>query len=146
MYACSARHSALRIQTKRHVGTGGDPRRRASVHPMAIPLGYRSEFTASANERLTLTTYNMFGGLCDVEASIFAPHELEYWRVPDGTRMPMTYDLNGSMETFGSQLTFVAPRAGTYRIRVRALELDCPRYRMTAARGATDQWTPLTPH
>lgn len=94
-----------------------------------------------ASERLTITTFNVFDSLCDVEVSVFSDTQQNYWN--NGTlRAPMTWDLFGSMEANGSQLTFQAPRDGTYRIRVRALELNCPRYDMAVTRGVVDMGPP----
>ena len=58
----------------------------------------------------------------------------------------MVWDLFGSMEANGSQLAFVAPRAGTYRVRVRGVDpggWNCPRYQMAVGRGRTDSGPPL---
>ncbi len=106
------------------------------------------QVTLSNNERVSVTTFDVWDHLCDVEVSVFAPDELQYWK-SSGIRAPMTYDLFGSMEVNGSQLSFVAPRAGDYRIRVRGIDpggWDCPRYRMTVSRGAFDAYGPPTIH
>ncbi len=58
-------------------------------------------------------------------------------------------DQNGSMETYGAQLTFVARRAGTYRVRVRGRNPSgsyCPRYEMGVTKGVTDYYVPPAIH
>ena len=96
------------------------------------------------NERLSLTTFNIFDSACHVEVSMFASTEQNYWSSP-GLRAPMTWDLFGSMEASGSQLAFQAPRAGEYRIRVRGIHplgWNCPRYDMAVTRTIIDQGPP----
>lgn len=85
----------------------------------------------------------VYDSLCDVEVSVFSDTQQNYWNSGSlSLRAPMTWDLFGSMEGNGSQLTFQAPRDGTYRIRVRAMELECPRYDMAVARAVVDVGPP----
>ncbi len=86
--------------------------------------------------------------LSGVLGGVYAPEDLLYFDSSD-IRAPMTWDLNGSMEVNGSQLTFVAPRAGLYRVRTRGIHpygWNCPRYRMTVAAAAQDSDTPPAIH
>jgi hypothetical protein len=97
---------------------------------------------------MTVTTFNVLDSLCDVEVSVLAPTDQSYWNT-GSERVPMTWDLFGSMEVNGSQLTFVAPRAGQYRIRARGIDpalLNCPRYEMAVSRGVTDPYGPPPIH
>lgn len=77
-------------------------------------------------------------GLCEVELAVVGPDALQYFRLPSGEHVPIVRDLYGSMEPGGSQLAFVAPVAGEYRIRVRnidPLQAPCTGYQMAVVRG-----------
>ncbi len=119
------------------------------------------DLTLAANERLTATLYNVLDSSCQLEVAVYGPAH-EGWTVPagdmsyfaggawDGTSWdwyPAVLDRGGSMESNGSQLTFVARVAGQHRIRVRGTgTLNCPRYEMGVVHGAIDTELPPAVH
>jgi hypothetical protein len=119
------------------------------------------DVTLAANERLTVTLYNVFDADCDLEVAVYGPAH-DGWTLPasdmayfaggawDGASWdwyPAVLDREGSMENNGSQLTFVARVAGQHRIRVRGTgALNCPRYEMGVAHGAIDTELPPAVH
>lgn len=108
------------------------------------------EISLAGNERVTATAFDVYDAWCGLELAVYAPSSPEnhqYFEGAGGTREPIVFDKNGSMETLGAQLTFVARRAGVYRIRVRGNSAaNCPRYRMTVARGPSDPYAPPAIH
>lgn len=108
----------------------------------------------AAGERLTATlseVYAAAGYNCgELELAVVPPTEQLYWSVNASSGgvgyEPAVLDRGGSMESYGSQLTFVARRAGYHRIRIRQLGGTlsyCPRYVMTVTHGATDPDQPF---
>ena len=92
------------------------------------------------------------GGLLDVALHPrYAQNRLVYLsfaaRGPGGVstevgRGPALVDRDGALDftsSYAPQLSFVARRAGTHRIRIRSYSSDqCPSYQMTVALGALD--------
>ncbi|MCC7541797.1 MAG: hypothetical protein IT379_36600 [Deltaproteobacteria bacterium] len=101
----------------------------------------------AAGERFTGTVSRVFDSLCALELAVFAPPEQVWWVRSDGSTAPIVTDVAGSMENRGAQLTFVARRAGTYRVRVRGTTTwNCPAYQLTATQGAQDADQPPPIH
>jgi hypothetical protein len=104
----------------------------------------------AANERFAVTSYEVAGGdSCRFEIAAFSPPDtdgLEYFLYA-GERYPFVWDSRGSPDTSnGGQLTFVARRAGTYRIAVRSWSgVGCGRYRLDMRRMRADTGTNAPP-
>ncbi len=99
------------------------------------------------NERVTVAANRVWDDLCRLEVAVLPPPEWGQFNIPTGgERQPIVFDQGGSMEDNGAQLTYVARRAGAYRIRVRANGTsECPRYELSVVRGAMDERAPPVP-
>jgi hypothetical protein len=98
--------------------------------------------TLAANERLTATIYNVSSQFCNLQLEVYGSIPY-YSAVPS----PIVRDRNGSMETLGAQLTFVAPFAANYQIAVRGTGTSgCSSYELGVTRGAFDTFVPQPYH
>jgi hypothetical protein len=102
----------------------------------------------AAGEHVSIHTYDVFDALCAIEVGVYAPPEMEYFKGGSTDRYAAAIDKDGAIESNGAALNFVAPRAGTYRIRVRANGThDCPRYTLGVLRLPVEtNALPLAPH